>query len=90
MEVAPLEGTDPAQLFFDALPKSLTSSELGVHRGCSHNEKLEALLKHIQEAEGHPETLVRGALAGGVDQMVYVSADIRVVVAAAADTDASS
>lgn len=77
MTIAPLEGTDPAQLFHDAVSRPLTRVEVGIDPGFSRKELLEALLGRLEAARGHPGTLVRDALAGGLEQTVYVSADVQ-------------
>lgn len=76
MNVAPLEGTDAAQLFLNAVSRPLTWGEVGIAPGLSHEALLNALLGHLEEAKGHPATLVRDVLPGGLVQTVYVSADI--------------
>lgn len=62
MKVERLGGADAAQLLLDNVSRQLTCGELRVAAGCSHAEKLEALQRHpaLQEAKGHPGTLVRG------------------------------
>lgn len=64
LNIAPLRGTDPAQLFFNAASRKLTMRELEVESGYSQADLLKALQEHLVKAEGHPGTLVRGALAG--------------------------
>lgn len=59
--VVPLKGTDPAQLLLDLKPRPFKYTELGTSPGCSHADMLRALTQHkvLEEAKGHPGTLVR-------------------------------
>ena len=66
MKVEPLASADAAQLLLDNVSRQLTCGELRVASGCSHANKMEALQRHpaLEEAKGHPGTLVRGGPVG--------------------------
>ncbi|CAN0454660.1 unnamed protein product, partial [Laminaria digitata] len=54
LKVEPLEGTDPAQLFFNTVARPLTRGELGIAPDCTHADKLDAMSGHLKETKGHP------------------------------------